>query len=197
MIKVVARANGILETVDAPDMEAELQARIVSDRVALRRMLDGGERFHVDPMATPIDDDGTDVWHTEAPTVAGVYMTRLLEPGGRTGPRWFGGTFYHALGGNGNDPRKCMCYGNNRDIEWSHLISADTTPIADWRPGDQVPEGERVGLWFCRTDTGKSWSGAQRADFWEFRKSCTYRPAAPGVREGEAYDEARYAKGAA
>lgn len=67
-----------------------------------------------------------EVWHTEAPTVAGVYLTRLLEPGGRTGPRWFDGTFYHALGGDGIDPRKCMCYGNNRDIQWSRLLEADT-----------------------------------------------------------------------
>lgn len=67
-----------------------------------------------------------EVWHTEVPTVAGVYLTRLLEPGGRTGPRWFDGTFYHALGGDGNDPRKCTCYGNNRDIQWLRLIKADT-----------------------------------------------------------------------
>ena len=42
------------------EAEADAQALLRHTRAGLRRMLDGCEQFHVDPMAVPVDDDGTE-----------------------------------------------------------------------------------------------------------------------------------------
>lgn len=267
MIKVIARANGMLETIGAPDLETELQARIVADRVALRRMLDGGERFHVDPMAAPIDDDGTDdaidaaahaaaavptadVWHTEAPAAAGVYVADFACGQRRREARsYFDGKCWSWVWTDESDATYVASARLKKHdsgvVHWLRLISADTPvqaalqvgdrvmtthdgaatvigicddqslvsvrldkrgyegitgaahlrrispAISDWRPGDQVPEGERTGLWHSAFDSEGAGAGGARGHM-GFYKGVFYRPAAPGVREGEAYDESKY-----
>jgi hypothetical protein len=205
------------------ESEADAQALLRHTRAGLRRMLDGNEAFHVDPMATHgmTDDEAAmlrqfdqlasadmvadctpvaaapDVWHTEAPPQPGVYLTRWANwPATRR--HWDGREWSTSGTAFPGGARQDAWEKERSATEWLRLISADTPAIADWRPGDQVPEGERTGLWhYNNPKYGQAPDPAEFANnlFWDVEG--LFLPAAPGVRAGDAYDEARYAKGAA
>jgi hypothetical protein len=67
------------------------------------------------------------------------------------------------------------------------------TTLPGWRKGLDVPVEERVGLWFTR-DHSKTPGclGARPAHERRWLASHEYRPAPPGVREGDAYSPALY-----
>lgn len=209
---------------ETAEAEADAQALLRHTRAGLRRMLAGNEAFHVDQMATPLIDEeykaallagpadmvadcapvgaAPDVWHTEAPSQPGVYLTRPADScHAIPRHRWWDGDAWHQNHERENatmdqvraTPVRELVFG---PLVWLRLICADTPPIPGWRPGDQVPEGERTGMWHC-LDAHLGPSYAMPAEEWNFGSGDSFRPAAPGVREGDSYDEARYAKGAA
>ena len=136
------------------------------------------------------------MWHTEVPTVAGVYaMDHVDSYQGRPNVwcAYWDGASWHQIDLQDEEGIKTsrLRSVSRLAVVWHHLISADTPPIADWRPGDQVPEGERKqGLWHCKMQKERGASVAIAGP--AFNHRLLYRPAAPGVRAGEAYDEARY-----
>lgn len=60
-----------------------------------------------------------------------------------------------------------------------------------WRLGSDVPEHERVGLWHVQIYCGGG-SPARQAHTLRFDSTSSYRPAAPGTKEGDPYDESKY-----
>lgn len=74
---------------------------------------------------------------------------------------------------------------------------SDCTTVTTWRRGCDIPEAERVGLWHIRrTDPGQTpgCAVASRHIGWGLTHAWfEYRPAAPGTKPGDDYDEARYA----
>jgi hypothetical protein len=60
-----------------------------------------------------------------------------------------------------------------------------------WRIGTDIPVRERVGLWHYQDD-GRHASNAKVAGNLLFAADDRYRPAAPGTKEGDPYDESRY-----
>lgn len=61
-----------------------------------------------------------------------------------------------------------------------------------WRIGSDVPPHERVGLWHYKAVGGKLASVARQGDDLMF-DVLLYRQAAPGTKEGDRYDESKYA----
>lgn len=60
-----------------------------------------------------------------------------------------------------------------------------------WRTGPMIQSRERIGLWHVRHGE-RSGSSARHANDLRFDFS-EYRPAAPGTKEGDPYDESKYA----
>jgi hypothetical protein len=69
------------------------------------------------------------------------------------------------------------------------ILPAKPAALPGWRKGPDVPEAERVGLWFY---CGSSLSLAERGNTLRFCSNLEYRPAPPGVLEGDAYSPALY-----
>lgn len=191
------RPDGRLETVETihavEERELQLRTVIARDRGTLRRMLDGNELFHVDPMAAPAMVVGVDlgapegdatvvtmhyragetvthtgepctlqnlpkpaaeVWHTEAPTVAGVYIASVDGIGldSDCHRHWDGRTWseswFPTLGQERTHTRESE--EANFCIVWLRLIEADTPASTaqqfvcirahqganDWKVGD-------------------------------------------------------------
>jgi len=97
-------------------------------------------------------------------------------------------------------------YGYNEDLaEWLKSLVKKSEPLGDlqkaippaqpsasaWRRGTDIPVSERVGLWHNRCADGAVFP-ARRAGSLTF-ENLMYRHAAPGTKEGDKYDESRYA----
>lgn len=155
----------------------------------------------LDAAAHAASEQPADVRHTEAPPQPGVYamMDYSREQYKRANKwcAWWDGEAWHRIAYQHDAIAIEIARRNGLEespVSWLHLISADTPAIPDWRPGDQVPEGERTGLWHYRCPKHGGFAGSARsADYFIWAEGLgQFRPAAPGVREGEAYDEARY-----
>jgi hypothetical protein len=143
-----------------------------------------------------------ETWHTEAPTVAGVYIAQDIPvDAGRTYyMRFHGSEGWGAHHDTIEDAAEEEDgWGESRPIVWLRLVRPDhpaakPASIPGWRRGPDVPESERKsGLWFYRLlgdmrSVGYAVTGLSRS--WD--RGCEYRPAPPGVKEGDAYSPALY-----
>jgi hypothetical protein len=77
------------------------------------------------------------------------------------------------------------------DVVAYRILPAKPAALPDWRRGPDVPESERKsGLWFVK---GTGWfSKAELVRCMHWNNACEYRPAPPGVKEGDAYSPALY-----
>jgi hypothetical protein len=84
--------------------------------------------------------------------------------------------------------------GHPCDAVAYRILPAKPAAIPGWRRGPDVPESERKGLWFVRTpgSARPRVPVALPADELFFDPNCEYRPAPPGVKEGDAYEPALY-----
>lgn len=83
---------------------------------------------------------------------------------------------------------------SNLDIVAYRILPAKPAALPGWRKGPDVPASERVGMWFHWNPNHISGSPANPASskLTMFSPVFLYRPAPPGVREGDAYDPALY-----
>jgi hypothetical protein len=76
------------------------------------------------------------------------------------------------------------------DVVAYRILPAKPAAIPGWRRGPDVPESERKGgLWFARA-AGGWYSHACAPENW--KPSYEYRPAPPGVKDGDPYSPALY-----
>lgn len=139
-------------------------------------------------------------WHTEAPTVAGIYATRRVWHNDfdtdTFANRWYDGKAWHAFVPR-TDPRECPMFATyGVRIEWLKLIEADapqadTRPLLQWVKGCDVPEAERGGLWHLERYECDG-IGMPASLSCQFIFNFRYLRAAPGVREGDSFDPALY-----
>lgn len=168
-------------------IQTETLARLASTESASGAALIGFKR---EPEA--------EVWHTEAPTVPGVYVA--CHPDQECRPKHFAhwsGRDWTITCNTAEAAVRMRAAGalSGEETIWLLLFEADTpapaAQIPDWRTCDQVPQHERVGLWHYKNGDGIS--KARPAKVLGFKTERTlYRPAAPGAVENDHYDESRY-----
>jgi hypothetical protein len=143
-----------------------------------------------------------ETWHTEAPTVAGVYIAQdtPVDANRTYYMRFHGSEGWGAHHDTAEDAaEEEEGWGESRPIVWLRLVRPDhpaakPAALPGWRRGPDVPESERKsGLWFCRVagDASTVW-GPVEAHTRRWDRECEYRPAPPGVKECEAYSPALY-----
>lgn len=82
---------------------------------------------------------------------------------------------------------------SHREIVAYRILNAKPAALPGWRRGPDVPYDERnSGLWFFRLAGDKLVIPAEPAGKKSWSPDCEYRPAPPGVREGDAYSPALY-----
>jgi hypothetical protein len=81
--------------------------------------------------------------------------------------------------------------GSAGDIVAYRILPAKSAALPGWRKGPDVPVAERQsGLWFVRQPNGAI--HVWQASSLKFVPECEYRPAPPGVKDGDAYDAKLY-----
>jgi hypothetical protein len=209
--------GGWAETAEA---EANQAQALAEQRAELRRMLEGNVQFFDDPMAAEVVTvsdgkrgqlaaaSGAALVGTKPDAGRALAVGDLVEvmphPAGGHGWPWVKGPMDDVIGKTGKIKEFVTVPGGTtyfwvRGAGWENaytacqvrLLPAKPAALPGWRRGPDVPESERQsGLWFVRASCYTSVAVPPDGRVW--MRDYEYRPAPPGVREGDAYSPALY-----